>query len=44
MAKIYHEATYTVGLGAGMLFSRDVDLEKRSLVLDLGGGSGAYCI
>ena len=44
MAKIYHEATYTVGLGAGMLFSRDVDLSKRSLILDLGGGSGAYCI
>ena len=44
MAKIYHEATYTVGLGAGMLFSKYVDLSKRSLILDLGGGSGAYCI
>ncbi|MFO7560110.1 MAG: methyltransferase [Desulfobacterales bacterium] len=44
MAKIYHEATYTVGLGAGMLFARDVDLGDRSLILDLGGGSGAYCI
>jgi hypothetical protein len=43
-ARVYHEATYTVGLGAGMLFGRDVDLSKRSLVLDLGGGSGAYCI
>ncbi len=44
IAKIYHEATYAVGLGAGMLFARDVDLSKRSLILDLGGGSGAYCI
>jgi len=44
MARIYHEATYTVGLGAGMLFARDVDLTDKSLVLDLGGGSGAYCI
>jgi SAM-dependent methyltransferase len=44
MARIYHEATYSVGLGAGMLFARDVDLSSRSLILDLGGGSGAYCI
>ena len=44
MASVYHEATYTVGLGAGMLFARDVDLSRRSLILDLGGGSGAYCI
>ncbi len=44
MARVYHEATYTVGLGAGMLFARDVDMSERSLILDLGGGSGAYCI
>jgi SAM-dependent methyltransferase len=44
MARVYHEATYSVGLGAGMLFARDVDMSKRSLILDLGGGSGAYCI
>lgn len=44
MARVYHDATYTVGLGAGMLFARDVDLSSRSLILDLGGGSGAYCI
>ena len=44
MARVYHEATYAVGLGAGMLFARDVDLGGRSLILDLGGGSGAYCI
>jgi SAM-dependent methyltransferase len=44
MARVYHEATYAVGLGAGMLFARDVDMSRRSLILDLGGGSGAYCI
>ena len=44
MARQYHEATYVVGLGAGFLFSREVDMSKRSLILDLGGGSGAYCI
>jgi len=44
MALQYHEATYSVGLGAGMLFARDVDMSSRSLILDLGGGSGAYCI
>jgi hypothetical protein len=44
MATEYHEATYSVGLGAGFLFSKDVDLSHRHLILDLGGGSGAYCI
>jgi len=44
MAREYHEATYSVGLGAGMLFAREVDLSHRSLLLDLGGGSGCYCI
>jgi SAM-dependent methyltransferase len=44
MAKVYHEATYTVGLGAGMLFAKDVDMTDRASILDLGGGSGAYCI
>jgi SAM-dependent methyltransferase len=44
MARVYHEATYAVGLGAGMLFAKDVDMSGRSLILDLGGGSGAYCI
>lgn len=44
MAREYHEATYSVGLGAGHLFSREIDLSKRSLMLDLGGGSGCYCI
>jgi hypothetical protein len=44
MARVYHEATYTVGLGAGMRFARDVDMSRRSSMLDLGGGSGSYCI
>jgi len=44
MAREYHDATYSVGLGAGFLFSKDVDMSKRHLILDLGGGSGAYCI
>jgi SAM-dependent methyltransferase len=43
-AREYHEATYSVGLGAGFLFSKNVDMSKRNLILDLGGGSGAYCI
>ena len=44
MAIQYHYATYSVGLGAGFLFSKDVDLTRRQQILDLGGGSGAYCI
>jgi SAM-dependent methyltransferase len=44
MARKYHEATYSVGMGAGHRFAKDVDLTGRSLLLDLGGGSGCYCI
>ena len=44
MAREYHEATYSVGLGAGFLFSKHVDMSHRNLILDIGGGSGAYCI
>ena len=44
MARQYHKATYSVGLGAGLLFARDVDLGARTKILDLGGGSGCYCI
>jgi SAM-dependent methyltransferase len=43
-ARRYHRATYSIGRGAGRLFLRQVDLTKRSKILDLGGGSGAYCI
>jgi len=43
-ARRYHKATYSIGLGAGRRFSRQVDLAGRRKILDLGGGSGAYCI
>jgi hypothetical protein len=43
-ARRYHTATYSIGRGAGRLFLRQVDLSNRARILDLGGGSGAYCI
>ncbi|MHA1114424.1 MAG: methyltransferase [Alphaproteobacteria bacterium] len=43
-ARAYHEATYSIGLGAGRRFVHQVDLSKRRKILDLGGGSGCYCI
>ncbi len=43
-ARRYHAATYSIGMGAARLFSRQVDLTGRRLMLDLGGGSGAYSI
>ena len=43
-ARRYHEATSSIGLGAGRRFVRQVDLTGRKKLLDLGGGSGAYCI
>lgn len=43
-ARRYHAATYSIGRGAARLFSRSVDLAGRKLMLDLGGGSGAYSI
>ena len=43
-ARRYHAATYSIGMGAARLFSRSVDLSNRKLMLDLGGGSGAYSI
>lgn len=43
-ARKYHEATYSIGMGAGRRFSRLVDLSNRRQLLDLGGGSGAYSI
>lgn len=43
-ARKYHEATYSIGMGAGRRFARTVDLSKRTKLLDLGGGSGAYSI
>ncbi len=43
-ARRYHTATYSIGMGAGRRFIRQVDLSRRKLLLDLGGGSGAYSI
>lgn len=43
-ARRYHRATYSIGMGAGRLFLRQVDLNGRRKIMDIGGGSGAYCI
>lgn len=43
-ARRYHAATYSIGMGAGRRFCRQVDLTGRRRMLDLGGGSGAYSI
>ena len=43
-ARRYHNATYSIGMGAGRRFVRQVDLESRKRIMDIGGGSGAYCI
>ena len=43
-ARQYHEATYSIGMGSARLFHRQVSLEGRRKIMDLGGGSGCYCI
>ena len=43
-ARRYHQATYSIGMGAGRRFCRQVDLSGRRKLMDLGGGSGAYSI
>ncbi len=43
-ARSYHAATYSIGMGAGRRFCRQVDLTGRRRMMDLGGGSGAYSI
>ena len=43
-ARKLHRATFSIGMGAGRRFARQVDLSKRCMILDLGGGSGCYCI
>ena len=43
-ARRYHKATYSIGMGAGRRFVRQVDLSRRRRIMDIGGGSGAYCI
>jgi SAM-dependent methyltransferase len=43
-AREYHAATYSIGMGAARRFHRQVDLTGRTKIIDLGGGSGCYCI
>ena len=43
-ARAYHEATYSIGMGAARRFHNQVDLTGRRKIMDLGGGSGCYCI
>ena len=43
-ARRYHTSTFSIGMGAGRRFVRHVDLSNRSKIMDIGGGSGAYCI
>jgi SAM-dependent methyltransferase len=43
-AREYHKATYSIGMGAARRFHKQVDLSGRRKVMDLGGGSGCYCI
>jgi predicted nicotinamide N-methyase len=43
-AREYHAATYSIGLGAARWFLKRVDLTGRKRIMDLGGGSGCYCI
>ncbi len=43
-ARDFHEGMYAVGIGAAHLFHRHVDISARKLILDIGGGSGHYCI
>ncbi len=43
-ARRYHKATYSIGMGAGRRFVRQVDLTGKKRIMDIGGGSGAYCI
>lgn len=43
-ARRYHTSTFSIGMGAGRRFVRHVDLASRTKIMDIGGGSGAYCI
>lgn len=43
-ARAYHEATYSVGMGAARWFHKQVGLIGRKKMMDIGGGSGCYCI
>jgi precorrin-6B methylase 2 len=43
-AKRYHAATYSIGMGAARRFHKQVDLSAKKKLIDIGGGSGCYCI
>ncbi len=43
-ARKYHKATFSIGMGAARRFHKQVDLSGRKKLIDLGGGSGCYCI
>ena len=43
-ARRYHASTFSIGMGAGRRFVRHVDLSAARKIMDIGGGSGAYCI
>lgn len=43
-AKHHHRSTYSIGMGAGRRFVRHFGLCLRKKIMDIGGGSGAYCI
>jgi len=43
-AEMLTRAMYNVGLGAGYKLAKQYDFSGHNLVLDLGGGSGAYCV
>ena len=43
-ARRLNRGTFNIGLGAGYRLAREFDFSPCSLLLDLGGGSGCYCI
>ncbi len=43
-ARDYHRATFSIGMGAARRFHRQVDITGRRKLMDIGGGSGCYCI
>ena len=43
-AREYHKATYSIGMGAARRFHKQVNLSNRTKIMDIGGGSGCYCI
>jgi SAM-dependent methyltransferase len=43
-ARDYHAATYSIGMGAARRFHKQVSLAGRRKLMDVGGGSGCYCI